>query len=151
MRASLLVVSLSLCLHGCVDRCDPDSDVDRCEGNTIVSCPQPGPDQLVPDHWTSRECGEEQVCVLVESGTALCAIDDAPDPRCEGAPSSVCADATTQLYCSLGYATGTQDCFSCTEEEGESAACAGGFGSACASGADCVSGACNPQGHCVAS
>lgn len=58
-----------------------------------------------------RSCGDgsqrphvKRTGAVAETGTALCAMAEEPDPRCEGAASAVCADPTTGLFCSQGYA-----------------------------------------------
>jgi hypothetical protein len=147
----LPIIAMSLFTSGLIctaDPCDPDTDKARCEGNTIVSCPQPGPDQIVADHWVRRDCGEDEVCVVSENGVGLCALSEDPDPRCEGRESAACDD-TTQVYCSEGFATGEQTCFSCVELDEDNVECQGGFGHNCSANTECVSGTCNDQGHCT--
>lgn len=135
-------------LAGCGERCDPATAEAYCDGAAVVSCPEPGVDQLVgANRWVRRDCLEGQVCVEAGLGAALCALDDQPDPLCADR-GTACADGATQLYCSFGYATGTQECLACVDD-GSTSTCEGGFGADCASGDDCVSGDCNDQGHCL--
>lgn len=147
---ALAILGLAGAAAGCGEKCDPAVDRPYCDGAVVVSCPEPGVDQLVgTDRWKRRDCLEDQFCIEPEAGVAICVAETEPSPVCAGERSSGCESATSQVYCSRGYVTGRQDCLSCVEEA-TYADCEGGFGASCSSSADCVTGrACNDQGHCL--
>lgn len=148
--AACLAANLALSLAACGEKCDPAADLPYCDGAAVVSCPEPGVDQLVgTDRWKRHDCLSSQVCVEPEAGIALCVAEAEPSPLCAGEPSSACESSTSLVYCSRGYVTGRAECLACVAATGY-ADCQGGFGAPCASAADCVAGReCNDQGHCV--
>ena len=77
--ALVLSVSLAAMLVGCADQCDPKTFAARCDGNKAVTCPEPGVDQVVPNHSTTVDCGSG-ACVAT-GGTAFCALSATADPR----------------------------------------------------------------------
>lgn len=110
----------------------------------LVTCPEPGVDQLVPVRISRVDCRTTGVCVEVDGGlsdgglAALCALSSTPSPPCAGGARSGCESGDTQLLCSLGFATSRSPCLRCIPEDGGVADCVGGPARACTTSADCA-------------
>ncbi|HCF59700.1 MAG TPA: hypothetical protein DFS52_17110 [Myxococcales bacterium] len=137
MRTAFLVAMAWGIASGCGKDCDPAVDRPYCDGNVVVSCPEPGVDQLVgTDRWVSRACLADQVCISPEPGGAFCAAETSPSALCEGDRPRACESSEAMVWCSRGYVTGRDTCTSCIRSQ-TSAVCEGGFGRPCSENSDC--------------
>lgn len=139
MRPSvLLLLVVAAAAAGCRPKCDPKTDRAHCEANTLMSCPEPGVDQLVgANQWVSHDCAPERVCVEA-SGTAFCALSAQPSASCPDGGREAC-DSTTHVYCEEGFETARFSCLSCqAPSDGGSVDCAGGPGDTCTQDSQCA-------------
>ncbi len=147
----LLGASAFITLSGCNcgDPCDPDVDPPFCDGNTAVSCPQPGVDQLFgANRWRHEACGPK-VCVMPDGGGPFCALSAEPNPLCADGVTRACGSGTVEVRCTRGFPTHHFDCLQC-ESTDEGANCIGGPSARCDAGTQCASGACSALGYCSA-
>jgi len=144
---TLLVVALACA--ACRDQCDPDQFTQRCDGNTAVTCPEPGVDQLVPVKIAHTDCGPD-TCV-VSQGAAFCALSSSPDPVCPSdGGGAACDGSDAKVYCTQGFATARFPCLSCAPTDAGLADCQGGPASACTGAADCAQALrCSDRGFCA--
>lgn len=148
VRSAPLFVLLLAAGCTCGEPCNPDTDVPRCEGNTVVSCPQPGVDQIVgANRWVRRDCEDARVCVVAD-GDAFCALSAEPNGLCDGGAQRACEDSEHQLGCQDGFATYRFDCLRCDVTDA-GAECTGGPSSRCTTDADCAATlTCSSLGYC---
>ena len=147
MKTLAVILFASLVLAGCGDQCDPNTFAAHCDGNKAVICPQPGPDQIVPNHSSTIDCGSG-ACVL-SGGAAFCALASTPDTPCDGGSSSACDSATSETFCNRGFATSRFTCLSCSANDAGAADCHGGPASTCTANAECAPGlGCSSSGFC---
>lgn len=140
MRSTLLIAIsfAALTQLACRPKCNPNTDVPHCEGSVLMTCPQPGVDQLVgANQWVSRNCSDDQKVCVESSGTAFCALSATPSQSCPDGGSEAC-DASTEVFCEQGFETARFDCLSCSApSDGGPVDCAGGPGATCSHDVDC--------------
>ncbi|MBS2031076.1 MAG: hypothetical protein JST54_24455 [Deltaproteobacteria bacterium] len=148
MKTTLVLsAALAAMLTGCGDQCDPKTFAARCDGNKAVTCPEPGVDQVVPNHSTTVDCGSG-ACVM-SGGTAFCALSSTADPACDGGSGNACESNTNEVFCELGFATAHFPCLSCGPDDAGATNCHGGPSSTCSVAADCAPGLhCTSTGFC---
>lgn len=117
----------------------------------LVTCPEPGVDQIVPIRFSRIDCGS-RVCVTSGS-RGLCALSPDPSPLCADAGASVCESDTSRVRCGAGFITARDECLHCFVPDGGNGSyvtCEGGPASLCSDDSDCVpSLTCSPDGFCV--
>jgi hypothetical protein len=150
---SLLVIALGLAplvMLGCRPKCNPDTDKPHCESSVLMTCPQPGVDQLVgANEWVSSDCASKQQVCVEASGTALCALSASPSAHCPDGGAEAC-DGNVHVYCSQGFETSRFTCLTCSATtDGGPVTCAGGPGSPCTHDSDCASPMVCSSGFCA--
>jgi hypothetical protein len=144
----LLPLALAVALFtGCADECKHADFAAHCEGNTAVTCPEPGVDQLVPVKISNVDCGAS-TCVTV-GNDAFCALSSTPSAGCADA-GAVCSDATTKDFCNQGFAVTRFPCLRCDTTDAGAVDCSGGPGDACTGASGCAAGLhCSGRGLCA--
>jgi hypothetical protein len=108
--ASLIAVG---CLVSCRKPCHPTHDRSRCEGNTMVTCPKPGVDQMFgANQWVRVPCKAPSVCVD-NAGDVFCAVSNHPSAACPDGEGVTC-DGKDLVVCHAGFETFRGPCLSCT-------------------------------------
>lgn len=151
MRPLLLSLLAAAIVSGCNcggEPCDPNTDVSRCEANVLVSCPQPGVDQIFgANQWRRHSCDTGESCVEA-AGAAFCALSDQPEAACDGGSEKVCESGTSQLACESGYAIYRFPCRTCSPTDA-GVSCEGGPSTKCTADAECASGLRCSNGYCA--
>jgi len=150
MRLSRLAALAALLLApACKDECTPSTDLPFCDGNTVVLCPAPGVDQVVPNKWRRRDCLEEQTCVQDSvNKTAFCALAASPNALCTASRKAACEPEGNMIYCLNGYATSRFPCKTCVSTD-TGVDCQGGISTKCTAQTDCALVYTCAQGYCV--
>ncbi len=147
--APTVVIALAVLLAGCKDECVPSTDLPFCDGNTVVLCPEPGVDQVVPNQWRRRDCLTEQTCVQDDAHkTAFCALAASPNALCASDRKAACESETSMVYCLNGWATSRFQCRKCLPAD-LSVECQGGLSWKCTTLEDCATGLVCAQGFCA--
>ena len=134
------MLAVVLCASSCRDECDWNTFEVTCEGNTLVSCPAPGVDQIVPVRIRRQDC-EDKFCV---ASAKVCALSSSPEPLCADAGTQACETPTSRLYCSSGFATSRTPCRTC-----DGGTCEGGPSARCSGDSDCATELrCGDAGFC---
>lgn len=104
---ALLVTLLGACKHA--DECRYDEF--SCDGDVAMECVHVEASNGSYYAWQSTACGAGK-CKLdtsAEAKGAFCALDAAPEPRCDEQRSTFC-NGTTLTSCRAGYAVSALDC-----------------------------------------
>jgi hypothetical protein len=140
--AIVAVWTFVLGLTGCLPGPACEKGTTRCEGGQLERCaahpggiygPLESPHHVSgsgPDWENVAACGADR-CIESATGSAFCALDDAPSADCAGGSDYACA-GTTLVSCNEGYAIERKLCgASCDATFGT---CKAGTGDACSAG-----------------
>jgi hypothetical protein len=133
----LVVLLAAGCVAGCRKPCNPAVDRSRCEGNTMVTCPKPGVDQMFgANQWVRAPCEAPSVCVD-RAGDVFCGLSSHPSPACPDGGGLSC-DGTDLVVCHADIEVFRGPCLSCTPSATGGPVCRGGADSPCKTNADCA-------------
>ena len=129
--------SLGVASTGCRKSCDPAHDRGHCEGNTMVTCPTPGVDQMIgANQWVRQSCETPNVCVD-RAGDVFCALSSRASAACSDGGSETC-DGTNIVVCHADLEVFRGPCLSCSVTDGGAPECRGGADSPCKTSGDCA-------------